>query len=44
MLQGECNKDERKGVPEVACGRKTAGILLAAMPCLQLLGCIACAT
>ena len=31
-----CNKDERKGVPETFCGRKTAGILAAVAPCLQI--------
>ena len=33
---GTCNKDERKGVQETFCGRKTAGILAAVTPCLQI--------
>lgn len=32
----ECNRDERKGVSEVSCGRKSSGILAAVTPCLQI--------
>jgi hypothetical protein len=35
-VDGECNKDDRKAVDETVCGRKSAGILVAVTPCLQI--------
>ena len=32
----ECSKDERKDVDELLVGRKTAGVLVAVTPCLQI--------
>lgn len=34
--EGECNKDTRKSVDETVSGRKSAGILAAVTPCLQI--------
>lgn len=31
-----CNRDERKGIAETCCGRKSSGILAAVTPCLQI--------
>ena len=37
IVSDGCNKDDRKGALETACGRKTAGVLAAVSPCLQIM-------
>ena len=36
--EGSCSRDSRKETDETACGRKSAGMLLAVTPCLHIVG------